>query len=158
MIKVFKDHPIAFLLLLVLVYALFFNRANSSINIWHKISDFLVAVGIISIFTSTNFAWVRSSKNITNKLLNLFRINPKENSHTFDNAELINLSFLVLVSVTIIEYFMEIVLFNNNPPISIGVPYSIYSFSANRILFYGIIYDLILYFLVFKFILEMKKR
>lgn len=54
-------------------------------------------------------------------------------------------SITVTISLALIEFFVLLIVFGKNPPVTVGIPYSVYSFTLNRFL-PGMFYNIIFYF------------
>lgn len=109
-----------------LIYHQIFAKSPTP-NFWEKLSMIIVFAIIVPLYVlSKSFA-----KNINIKKIKA------------GNVFILSLIFTLVMAAA--QYFVLLIFFEKNPPISIGIPYLMYSFTQQKFLYLGLIYNYIFY-------------
>lgn len=156
--KTFIKKPVETIVFFILIYEFFFSRQWSGSNFWHKISAIIIASVFFGFIYFIDFTYEGMFKKW---YFGILRVLSDAKNKTYHMLYYVLISLLGLFIALIIagfEYFSETILYSIYPPISIGVPFSIYSFSADKIIFRGIFFNTLLYSIIIKMIFESVKR
>lgn len=156
--KSFIHKPVETIAILILIYEFLFSRQWSGVNVWHKISAVIVSITFFLFIYLINISFENTSKHIRFSILKILS-NAKNNTYHFSYyLYLILFGLTVVLLISFFEYFSETLLYLKYPPISIGIPFTVYSFSTQSILFRGVFLNTLLYSIIIKMMFESIKK
>ena len=127
--KLFAGSSYSLSIVFSVIYYLLFAHGPTP-GFWEKILMLLIGIVIIVFYSLTIFS--------TKKRVGIYFVK--------DGAQkIVLMSFFIVILTAAAQYFVLLIFFWKNPPISVGIPYSIYSFSAGRIIFSGLLYNLVFF-------------
>lgn len=142
--KYIVRYPLEALVLLVVLYFNFVILFES-FNPYQKFFDLLVSIFLLFLVIAFGFAFREKIDIIKQKMFYIFLSGKfQQTSIFFKLYHLVALSLVPLFLASSLELFLFTLLANESI-ISFGFPFSIYSFSASKILFLGLFWNFILY-------------
>jgi len=141
-IGLFKRNSYPFSIFLAIIYYAFFTNEPTP-GFWEKILIILAGVTIIIFYGLANFS---TDKRFVMDFM-------KEGV-----LRTLVISLFIVFVTAVAQYFVLSIFFWKNPPVSVGIPYSIYSFSAGKLILSGFLYNCVFFVATNIFINKIKSK
>jgi len=139
--KLLTRSPYPFSVFLAVLHYVFFASGPTP-GFWEKILMMLICVFIIIFYSLAKFSAPGR------KDFGFLKEGP---------LKIPLVSLAVVIATAVFQYFVLIIFFWKNPPVSVGIPYTIYSFSAGKLIVPGLIYNWVFFIGTNLFLAKIKR-